>query len=418
MKIIFIVIFIGISQFGSGQTFETVLVPGTGNSMVQSLDGGFVITGSQGAYLLLTKADSTGQQIWSKTYGDAFGMTPHNQGFDILLLADGGFMICGYYNPSTATRDAYLIRTDENGDSLWTKHFSSPFLSTDEYYFFEIKQNSFGEFIVGGQIQYDSTQPFDIVLMKLDSMGNEVWHRELDLGKKEIFKGLEITDSSYTIIGESYYISSPIHDHFIVRTDTSGFINFSRLYSQSPCCDEINDLILKANQNYIIVGYHNDTLSSYIDFFEFNYSGDTLQYNSILNPLQIPVSGFFEHTNGYIIYGYKRTGLVDDAFVIKVDKNGNELWRKLYGGNGNDELYSGLLTMNGNFAFSGRSNSFGPSSVYLLVTDTSGSLINIVNPITETNDPFEFLLKNEREFIIDCNKNVYGPVSSPKTPTV
>ena len=94
LKIIFIVIFIGISQFGSGQTFETVLVPGTGNSMVQSLDGGFVITGSQGAYLLLTKADSTGQQIWSKTYGDAFGMTPHNQGFDIRLLAEGGFLSC------------------------------------------------------------------------------------------------------------------------------------------------------------------------------------------------------------------------------------------------------------------------------------------------------------------------------------
>ncbi len=391
------------------QTFQTTLVPGTGNAMVQSLDGGFVITGWQGPYVLLTKADSTGQVVWTKLFGDLLGMTPHNKGFDIIALSDGGFLLCGNYFPSTVINGAYFIRTDANGDSLWTRYYQSPFLTTDEYYFYEVRQNSFGEFIAAGQIEYDSSLPFDIALMKLDSSGNQIWHKEIDLGKKETFMGLEITDSSYSIIGESYILNSPVHDHFILRTDTSGIMNFSRLYSQSPCCDIISDFIIKDDLNYVIVGFHNDSTTSYIDFFEFNSAGDTIQYNNIPNPLQIPISGFFKHSNGYVLYGYKRTNNLDDAFVIKIDTAGNEMWRKIYGGLQYDNLYDGLLTNNGLFSFTGFSNSFGSATVYLLQTDTLGSIVSNVYSVDGTDIPFELSFNNDSQMDILCDKNLCGP---------
>mgnify|MGYP001331388565 CR=1 FL=1 len=203
-------------------------------------------------------------------------------------------------------------------------------------------------------------------------------------------------------------MNSAVHDHFILRTDTSGNLNFSRLYSQSPCCDQISGIIIKDNQNYVIVGDHNDSMTSYIDFFEFDSGGDTLLYNSIPNPLQIPISGFFRHTNGYILYGYRRTGFSDDAFVIKVDSAGNEIWRKLYGGNGDEELYTGIETSNGMLAFAGSAYNAGITSVFLIVADTSGSIISNLHWELKEEAPLE-LLYNDNQVQINCDMNLVGP---------
>jgi len=64
--------------------------------------------------LFLVRIDQSGQLLWARLYD----RTPENDfGLCGALLPDGGFAVCGY----TDDYDAWLLRTDSQGDTLWTR---------------------------------------------------------------------------------------------------------------------------------------------------------------------------------------------------------------------------------------------------------------------------------------------------------
>ena len=114
---------------GSGTVFKRTY-GGTnsdaGYSVHKTSDGGYIITGyttESGSglpslYLLNVAEDGT--ELWSKIF-----VTPgRSLGYSVDLTADGGYIIAG----STETgiegnSHIYLLKTDANGDSLWTQTF-------------------------------------------------------------------------------------------------------------------------------------------------------------------------------------------------------------------------------------------------------------------------------------------------------
>jgi uncharacterized repeat protein (TIGR01451 family) len=63
----------------------------------------------------LARVNAAGNLLWTKHYGreKRFTETP----FDLVLMQDGGFAMAGWFNDELyETNDAYVIRTDENGD--------------------------------------------------------------------------------------------------------------------------------------------------------------------------------------------------------------------------------------------------------------------------------------------------------------
>jgi hypothetical protein len=92
-----------------------------GYSLVESLDGGYVMTGwtrSFGAAeddVYLFKTDAAGNLLWEKIHG-AFRW---ENGHGVCGMPDGGFIITGYsdsYGIAMGWPGMYLIRTDANGD--------------------------------------------------------------------------------------------------------------------------------------------------------------------------------------------------------------------------------------------------------------------------------------------------------------
>jgi hypothetical protein len=100
-----------------------------GKSVQQTRDGGYIIVGSKtkagGGILdvLLTKVDASGDEEWEKT----FGGTGWNEGKSVQQTVDGGYIITGSTHPygGSAKNDVvWLIRTDSNGNKVWDKTFS------------------------------------------------------------------------------------------------------------------------------------------------------------------------------------------------------------------------------------------------------------------------------------------------------
>ena len=73
-------------------------------------------TGSNG--LILYKLSRSGELMWSRLY-DYYGY--NESGRSVCTLPDGGYAVCGrVYGEGLNEGQAWILRTDENGDTLWT----------------------------------------------------------------------------------------------------------------------------------------------------------------------------------------------------------------------------------------------------------------------------------------------------------
>jgi len=62
------------------------------------------------------KADKFGGEVWSHTY-DLFDGGEY--GFVVRVHPDDGYVMAGYGLSSSGSHQAFLLRTDANGEELW-----------------------------------------------------------------------------------------------------------------------------------------------------------------------------------------------------------------------------------------------------------------------------------------------------------
>jgi len=158
-----------------GDTLWTKLFDGNlnevGNSVVQTLDGGYAILGESNSFgggdddVYLIKTDTDGDLLWGKVYGGS----GDDYGFDLKQTADSGFIIVGETNSfGMGATDVYLIRTDANGDTIWTRTFGG----TGSDYGESVDQTTDGGFIITGGTNSFGAGFDDVYMIKTDADGN------------------------------------------------------------------------------------------------------------------------------------------------------------------------------------------------------------------------------------------------------
>ena len=145
-----------------------------GRSVKQTNNGGFIITGYTMSYgqggsdIFLIRADKDGNQIWTQTYGGA----TDDLGNAVQETHDGGFVIAGHTNSFGNGVDAYLIRTDSDGNRVWEYTYGE---NSDDFGN-SVDQTSDGGFIIGGSTVGTSDggtaeKVKNIYLIKTDASG-------------------------------------------------------------------------------------------------------------------------------------------------------------------------------------------------------------------------------------------------------
>lgn len=137
--------------------------------IVSTSNSGFAITGTYNAshQVYLKTYDSDGNELLSKTY-------KHDEhpslegGNDILQLHDNGFLIVGRAGRTLPQiTDCQVIRTNEIGDTIWTKRFAYPKYS----WFDQIISSEPENFVVEGTIGHPNENQ-ESVLMKINDYGD------------------------------------------------------------------------------------------------------------------------------------------------------------------------------------------------------------------------------------------------------
>lgn len=247
-------------------------------SVQQTSDGGYIVAGYTQSFgageadVWLLKTDADGDTLWTRTYGD----TGYDAGSSVCETPDEGYIIAGY-TASGGIQYVYIIKTDADGDTLWTRIYSGGAGPTRGS---SIKQTSDGSYIIAGQtyVSSEMVSSQEVYLIKTDANGDSLWTRTyggnhgVDLGASVC----ETSDGSYIVAGSSYYPTRR-YDILLLKTDANGDSLWARTYGGN-LSDGGNSVCETSDGGYMIAGdMQTDVLNHYnIYLMKTDADGDTL----------------------------------------------------------------------------------------------------------------------------------------------
>jgi len=192
-----------------------------GSCVRQTSDGGYIITGRVGSEVTnsydmwLLKTDENGDTLWSKTYGSVDGNTIEI-GRCVCNTRDGGYIIVGETDyPEMFS--CWLLKTDGNGDTLWTRSFKEGMYTRGV----SVRQTNDGGYVIGGTV-LPRYEKYDVWISKTDAEGNSLWSKRYGGLSGDVGGRLEVTgDGGYIILALTYSYGEG-GDIWLIKTDARG----------------------------------------------------------------------------------------------------------------------------------------------------------------------------------------------------
>ncbi len=217
------------------------------NDAVRSPDGGIVISGATNTYgqdkntssltfkdVYITKLDSDGNLLWSKTFGTASTV---DEGTTIINTQDGGYALTGRYIDRGAFQ-ILLLKLDGEGELDFIRTYGD---TLQRNYAYGILQNAEGEFLISGSTTLHKghfNDPPDPCLLKISAEGDLIWARTyIPQSNDHSDSGSAVleTDDGYVISMPTISFQSPgsiVPNKFaLIHTDKDGHMTATETYT-------------------------------------------------------------------------------------------------------------------------------------------------------------------------------------------
>ena len=214
--------------------FEAQIVVGaesSANDIVATQDGGFVLTGwtaptansffSAPTDVLLVRLDANLEVEWTRSYGNR----KEDEGVRVIAAGDGGFIVLGVANGEVlqdngpqAVQFASITKVDEAGGVMWSNIIYKGLYSSGS----GLCASPDGGFVVTVAIGYsfsssDEPGERELLLIKFNEAGNELWRRELSDEKFTSINAVVATaGGGYVLVG------SLDGDGYVVKVGADG----------------------------------------------------------------------------------------------------------------------------------------------------------------------------------------------------
>jgi hypothetical protein len=245
---------------------------------------------------------------------------------------DDGYVVVGWMISPGKYSDMWFIKTDSDGNEEWNKNFggSEPYIERANH----VHQTSDGGYSILGFKSLPQgylTSQDEVWLIKTDKNGKGEWNylygTAIEDGDDQIGVCHQLTsDGGYIIVGDTKF--RQISDILLLKVDCRGNQEWSKSFG----------------------GVSND----YGVFVQETYDGG---YILVGNTLSFGSGG-------------------QDIILIKTDWEGNEDWKKTFGGESYEYSKFLLLSPDGGYVFGGSTNSFGNGDydAWIIKTDNMGNI--------------------------------------------
>jgi len=337
--------------------------PLEGYSVVQTFDGGYIIVGQQAVFVppqphdtshwgnqtaWLIKVDASGNVEWNRTYDKEVG--GGLRAYSVIQNKDSGYSIIGL-RPQVGDNNAlFIIKTDSNGDIQWNttiawSGYTRRCVGT---------QTNDGGYLIAGSSSYEENKLMAWVI-KVDENGNSLWNRTFEstqLWSVSAFAVAEADDGGCIVAGHWEY------DCWFAKIDVNGNLQWNQTYDLQ--FDEdfsymVNSIVQAVDGGYIFAG-DNDyrafivkTNSDGIMEWKRSYADET-EFTSIVQSTD--GEGYFA-VGGFSVPDDESPGIL----FARLDSSGNLLWNSTYPISKDtwayNTAYSIIRTSDGGYAVAG-----------------------------------------------------------------
>jgi hypothetical protein len=246
----------------------------TGNewafSVTETTDGGYAMAGyttSSGVGntdFWLVKTDSSGNQLWNKT----FGGLGYDWASSVIQTSDGGYggyaLAGSTYSSDERGYDFWLVKTDSWGNRQWNRTYGGAYND----YAASVVQTIDGGYALSGSARDDGyalggitnssgAGYEDVWLIKTDSLGNKLWDKTYGGAlNDEAYFVMQTQDDGYALAGATYAFGTGLWDAWLIKTDSSGNTLWSQTYGGTGD-DQALSLILDSDGGFVLAGSTN-----------------------------------------------------------------------------------------------------------------------------------------------------------------
>ena len=252
----------------------------------------------------------------------------------VVVAADGGFIAAGdkafYPKEDPGNHDYFILKTDSQGNEQWRLAGSEPEFQVLN----DVRQTSDGGVIAVGYTGQDADR--DILVVKTDNKGSLEWSKTYDAGSSEYDHGSGVAqiDNGYAICGVAR-----AHDYWFFKIDGNGNkVEGSDRFFSMPGNSNAQAMKKTHDGGFVIAGI-GPPESVFV--VRLNEDGDEIWRGLYGTGIGYAVCQLPAPDNGFIVAGATPpyAEAESDVLVVKIDDLGNEVWLKVFGGEDMDIGY-------------------------------------------------------------------------------
>jgi hypothetical protein len=262
---------------------------------------------------------------WIRTY-----RTAHERDPIVHPVSSGGYIV----SVDSPTDLIWILRLDEGGHVVWEKEIGDSYVAGDI-----AEAGDSGFVAVGSSDRYPDENRSDVLVFKLDHEGRLEWHKIY--GSPSVEWGRKIVparNGSFAAVSNLYNEDGSLNDIWIICVDGDGGLLWQRAYG-SDGTDHVNDMAGTLDGGFIVAGGSTSWTginSTAEDMWIFKLDGEgNIEWQKVIGDRdfrhEMAWSARQTPDGGYIVSGDIMDFNGKDILAVKLDAEGNIVWRRTYG---------------------------------------------------------------------------------------
>lgn len=309
---------------------------------------------------------------WALTYGGD-GWDEANS---IIETRDGDLLVGGFVR--WKEHHMWIIKLFNDGKGKWGKTYTDYYTSSSEC----VIQTHDSLIVSAGYTEKKRAYQSNIWVVKMDTTGKIIWEKHYGKEGDEQAKCIiETKDLGYAIAGYTTSNMDLTPNWYVLKLDSAGNVEWDKQFGSTKE-DKAYSIAQTYDEGYVVTGYNSSVSGGFktLSVIKLDKDGNDLWSRAYrINDWDVGSAIITTRDSNIVVAGYTRAfPIIDyDAIMIKLNNQGDTIWQRTYGTGNWEEATCLIETYDNSYAMGGFSMINGKeiSNFIIVKYDAKGNLL-------------------------------------------